>query len=110
MPRKTYRIRSIPSRYAPLSPSTVRRFLPLAAAEGVSSRARSASGFTTAYLRAGSLTKIAPQWKARRRAFLARHVTQAVANRENMFRTDGRPSRRHLALIMWGWSPFPGSL
>ena len=108
-------IRSMPSRFVPLSPATVRRYAPIARARGVSERARSASGFTTAYLRAGSMRRIGTDrqgtpWRARRDAFLRRHVAQMIARRERFYDKNGNPTRRHLALIMWAWSPDPSGL
>jgi len=78
---------------------------PAAARLGVSKVARGRSGFLRAY-EGGRLT---PSWEEKRHGFIARHVAQAEAKGEPWFR-DGAPTRRHLALIMWGYSPQPGKL
>jgi hypothetical protein len=88
-----------------LPASVVRRLLPLAEAQSVSvvSRAR---GFTRAYLEAdGDVDRIGRGWLARRRAFLARHRAAAKAHGEAWWTAGGEPTRRHLALAMWAWSP-----
>jgi hypothetical protein len=64
-----------------LSLATVRKYEPMARALGVSEVARSSRGFLTAYKRAkGDPAKLPTEWHAKR-------------------------SRRHLALIMWAYSP-----
>lgn len=108
-------IRTMPTRFAPLSPDTVRRYLDIAAEQDVSRVARSRSGFTTAYLRAGSLADMGTDadgtpWTAKRIAFLTRNVARMVETKEYYFNEDGTPTRRHLALIMWAWSPEPSKL
>jgi hypothetical protein len=78
---------------------------PLAEARGVSKVARS-RGFTRAFAMAGGdPERLDDAWKARRRAFIARHVAQAKRGREVWWSPGGEPTRRHLALVMWAWSP-----
>lgn len=90
-------------RHAALSLAEVKRWEPLAAASGVSEVARGPSGFLTAYKRAGGrLDHLSEAWRAKREAFIARHMAQA--ENESLF-ADGLPTRRHLALIMWAYSP-----
>lgn len=87
----------------------VEAFVPLAEKERVSEVARSPRGFLTHYRWAqGKLTD--PEWISRRRAFIARHMAQVTMRREPLFDARGRPSRRHLALIMWAYSPTPDAL
>jgi hypothetical protein len=89
--------------HAALSLAEVKRWEPLAAASGVSEVARGPSGFLTAYKRAGGrLDHLSEAWRAKREAFIARHMAQA--ENESLF-ADGLPTRRHLALIMWAYSP-----
>lgn len=91
-----------------LSLAEIKRWEPLAASSGVSDVARGPSGFLTAYKRAGGrLDRLSEAWRARREAFIARHMAQA--KNERMF-DDGLPTRRHLALIMWAYSPEAASL
>jgi hypothetical protein len=90
-------------RFLPLS--VVEKYEPLAKAQGVSTVARSARGFLTAYKRAGSAGNLAPEWHAKREAFIKRHMAQVSMRKEDLFDEEGEPSRRHLALIMWAYSP-----
>lgn len=92
-----------PRAHDALSLTEVKRWEPLAASSGVSDVARGPSGFLTAYKRAGGrLDRLSEAWRAKREAFIARHMAQAKD--ERMF-DDGLPTRRHLALIMWAYSP-----
>lgn len=76
---------------------------------GVSTVARSPRGFLTAYKRAGGVRGLSDKWKQKRDAFIKRHMAQVHRNREPLFR-GGEPTRRHLALIAWAYSPVPGRL
>jgi len=100
--RAPYR-KANPRAHDALSLAEVKRWEPLAASSGVSDVARGPSGFLTAYKRAGGrLDRLSEDWRAKREAFIARHMAQA--KNERMF-DDGLPTRRHLALIMWAYSP-----
>jgi hypothetical protein len=50
-------------------------------------------------------------WFERRNNFVQRHVAQIRERGEDLFEHTGRykglPTRRHLALIMWAYSPCP---
>ena len=90
-----------------LSKKIVRITQELAEIWGVSEVARSRSGFTSQYL---SHSVLSDFWMDKREAFIVRHRTQM----ENQFepfwiKIDELvyPSPRHLALIMWAYSPFP---
>lgn len=82
--------------------------------EGVSEVARSDRGFWSQYsFVAGHLERLSPWWQRRRENFLKRHLAQIKKNKEPLYRTvEGkkRPTRRHLALIAWGYSPDPKGL
>lgn len=92
--------------YAFLPLSVVRRWEPHAAALGVSEVARSRRGFLTAYKRAaGRSNRLSDKWIVERNAFIARHLAQM--KKEPKFDSNGWPTRRHLALIMWAYSPSP---
>lgn len=87
--------------YLPLS--LVKEYEPQAAAQGVSKVARSSGGFLTAYKRAGGKpNRLSEAWRKKRQAFIARHMAQLKG--EEKFK-NGLPTRRHLALIMWAYSP-----
>jgi hypothetical protein len=96
-------------RFLPLS--LIERYEELARNRGVSKVARSPRGFLTAYRaangRAGHLTDA---WKRRREAFIARHLAQMEQRGEPVLEANGQPTRRHLALIMWAFSPKPSLL
>jgi hypothetical protein len=94
--------------YLPLA--TALGWEPEAARRGVSKVARSARGFMRAYERAGSAKRLPEAWKRKREGFVARHVAQAEAAGEPWFEPGGSPTRRHLALIMWAYSPEPRKL
>lgn len=92
-----------------LTLKTVRAWEPVAAALGVSTVARSARGFVTAFEAAGGRPeRLSDAWRRRRNNFVARH--QALAYGEPWWTGEGMPTRRHLALIMWAYSPTPGRL
>ena len=80
--------------------------VPLMAHLGVSRVARSARGFLTAYRRAGyDPRRLTETWQRRRAAFVARHMAQVEKRREPLWTADGDPTRRHLALVAWAYSP-----
>lgn len=86
---------------------TVRKWESLAAELGVSEVARGPSGFVAAYKRAGGdPRRLSERWRIMRRGFIARHEAQMKANQEPLWQ-GGKPTRRHLALIMWAYSPNP---
>ncbi len=90
--------------------SVVDRWRPLAAALGVSEIARGPRGFLRAYRDAdGDPDQLSPWWRARREAFLKRHLAQVEKRREPLW-YEGVPTRRHLALIMWAGSPHASRL
>jgi len=80
---------------------------------GVSEVARSPRGFLTSFKaaggdlnRMGSDPKFGEDWRHRRENFIARHMGQINSRGEALW--DGRePSRRHLALIAWAYTPDP---
>lgn len=96
--------------YRFLSPATIARYESLAKKRGVSEVARSPRGFLPAYKRAGSSTKLSDYWRQRREGFIARHMAQVEDRNEILWDLDGKPSRRHLALIMWAYSPVASRL
>jgi hypothetical protein len=93
-----------------LSLATIDRWVPAMKRQAVSEVARSPRGFLTAYRRAGGVpSKLFPWWRNRRDNFVARHMAQVKANGEPLWR-NGEPTRRHLALIAWAYSPSPSKL
>jgi len=85
-----------------LPPSTIEALLPLANELGVSSR-----GFASAYAKAGSHESLGEYWKAKRSATVARLL--GAKNAGPMWKGN-IPTRAHLVLIMWGYSPTPERL
>ncbi len=105
---KLDRWRLNPAPHAPvISYAAAHRWEPLAKAKGVSAVARSPRGFMRAYEKAGTWARLDPWWKARRNAFVARHMAQG--RHEPLWKRDKsgklQPSRRCLALLMWGFKP-----
>lgn len=90
--------------------STVKRWEPEARRRGVSKVARSSRGFLSAYKRAGSASKLSDEWKRARHGFIARHMAQVKNRSEPLFKPNGSPTDRHLALIMWAYSPVASKL
>lgn len=89
-------------------------WIPLMRKWGVSAVARSTRGFLPAYRRAdgdeAEMRRRTPRgrhesWWQRRNAFVARHMAQVRASGEALWTSDGLPTRRHLALIAWAYSP-----
>lgn len=88
-----------------LSLSTIKKYEPMMSKKGVSEVARSPRGFLTAYKKAGGKSSgLSDQWKAKRDGFIARHMAQVRSNNEPLMK-NGKPTRRHLALIAWAYSP-----
>lgn len=83
--------------------ATVVRFEPLARAQGVSKVARGPRGFLTAFKQG----RLDDWWCKRRAGFVKRHTAQLRRNREPLWTSAGTPTRRHLALIMWAYTPVP---
>lgn len=97
-----------PPRFPAISYAEAHAWEMQAAARGVSAVARSHRGFMRAYEDAGSFAKLSPWWKRRREGFLARHIAQAMRGENIWERTRSgivRPTRRSLAMIMWGFMP-----
>lgn len=90
------------SRYTFLPLRTVHKWEPLADHLGVSTVARSARGFLAQYEQHGR--GLPPSWQRKRDAFIKRHMAQVHKRREPLM-ANGKPTRRHLALIMWAYSP-----
>ena len=64
--------------------------------------------FMLVYRRAhGNIARMPRWWQQERVRFLRRHLAQIRANDEPLFLPDGLPTRRHLALIFWAYSPAP---
>lgn len=80
------------------------QFEPIAAAYGVSSRARSPGQFVEQYRRAGGDWRRLPAaWKHKRDAFVKRHLEQARLRGETLWSPSRGYSRRGLALLMWAY-------
>lgn len=106
-------------RYPKLGLSEVRRWKPVMKSLGVSEVARSKRGFLTALERARGVYSVMGRnprnnrpWQDERNAFVARHLTQIRSEPLFETRPDGSvcPTRRHLALVAWDYSPAPSKL
>lgn len=111
--------------YAALPLPLIDAFEPLAERWGVSKVARGKErpelrgdmprdwprSFMLVYRRAGGRIQAMPTWwQEERRRFIARHMAQVRKRGEALWRSDGLPTRRHLALIFWAYSPEPDRL
>lgn len=106
-----------PGDFLPLN--TVLAFEPLAQKKKVSSVARGPEGFLRQYedvsgnpeaLRSMPVRveKTGGQtWMQKRNGFVARHMAQINNRGEPLWDKKGNPTRRHLALIMWAYTPDP---
>jgi hypothetical protein len=66
--------------------------------------------FMLVYRRAGGKVSRMPMWwQQERERFIARHMAQVEAKGEPLWK-NGLPTRRHLALIFWAYSPSPRRL
>lgn len=92
-----------------LTLAKIRKYEPEMKLKGVSEVARSPRGFLTAYKKAGSVKNLSDKWKIKREAFIKRHMAQVRKRKEPLFK-NGEPTRRHLALIAWAYSPQAGKL
>ena len=67
--------------------------------------------FMLVYRKAGGRIDRMPKWwQQERERFIARHMAQVKAHNEPIWTKGGSPTRRHLALIFWAYSPQPGAL
>ncbi len=93
-------------------------FEPLAKSRGVSEVARSAAGFLGQYKRVRGNPKALEtlwyserqSWMRRRNNFVKRHMAQVEKQGEPLWEKNGNPTRRHLALIMWAYTPDPAGV
>jgi len=96
-----------------LNRKIVIRFLPLMDKQNVSLVSRgiqkstvTKKGFTEIFLSGKSLSGLAKKnetWLQRRNLFLNRQTKNI--NNKNLFNIDGSPTRYHLSLIAWAYSP-----
>lgn len=89
--------------------AVVEAAVPEAAQAGVSEVARGPNGFLGVYRAAGSPRAVPEAWRAKREGFVKRHMAQVKERGEPLW-VDGAPTRRHLALVMWAYSPTPAKL
>jgi hypothetical protein len=94
--------------------SVVERIEPIAHQRGVSEKARSGAGFLTAYkLNSGVASMLGREptsnktWHEVRRNFINRHEQQAIKLGEGFWDKTGEPTRRHLMLMIWAYTPTP---
>lgn len=65
-----------------------------------------AYGFMQAYEWCdGDWRKLPVRWRERRDGFVARHMAQVKKAREELWDDDDLPTDRHIALVMWAYSP-----
>ena len=83
-------------------------------ARGITPSTQTDEGWVQAYIATGGNPVAMAQrltgrndhesWMDRRKQFLARHLKKAKKDNEPLWR-NGEPTRRHLALVAWGYSP-----
>lgn len=102
-----------PHQYPYLSLADCEFAEPLAAERGVAKWARGDpsvkhvdEGFMVAYRAAGGRPDRLPTyWQHKRWEFISRHMAQVEKRGESLYKPDGSPTNRHLALIMWAYAP-----
>jgi hypothetical protein len=100
--------------YPLLSRDTITRLLPLIDERRVSLVARGIAkgatpqGFLQAYYRdeLDDMATTGTTYRERRQGFIKRHMRPSV----RLWETNGAPSRLHLALVSWAYSPQPQRL
>lgn len=99
-----------------LTPAEIEPWVELARKWGVSEVALSSRGFWPAFKRArGKFTALGQDahsgqaWRDRRNNFVARHLAQIKTKGEPLW-VNGLPTPRHLALIIWAYTPDPEKL
>lgn len=100
-------------RYDYLPLRVVRAAVAAAETRGVSKVARSRGQFFDQYVSAkGRAEHLTDYWRRRRDAFVARHVAQMLSGDTypEGWNDKGEPTRRHLALAVWAYSPTPERL
>jgi len=119
--QKDIRSRNNPQRYKYMTLDEIKPFESLMDKKKVSEVARGIvpskqtnTGFLVAYKRAkGDIPTIEQMkngfgdqtWGERRHGFIARHAEQM--KKERAFDENGDPTRRHLGLIAWAYTPYP---
>lgn len=94
-----------------LSVEIVRAAIEAARRKGASPVAAWRGGFGPAYLdadgdfRSLGVSSAGEPWRARRNNFVARHMAQVESRRESLWDKHGDPTRRHLALAVWAYTP-----
>jgi hypothetical protein len=94
--------------------SIVERIERLAVQAGVSEVARSPRGFLAAYkLASGEAAMLGKNpenlkpWPEVRDKFLRQHLDVVTKKREPLWTKAGQPTRRHLMLMVWAYTPTP---
>ena len=90
--------------YPFLPVEAVETLVPTAKEIGISEIARSPKGFVPAYLAARDPDKLTAKWHRIRENFIRRNVEAAAAKGESWWVLNV-PTKRHLALVMWAYSP-----
>lgn len=58
----------------------------------------------------GKPSRLSDAWRRKRDGFVARHMAQVEKNNESLWDQNAQPTRRHLALAVWAYSPTPAAL
>jgi Fe-Mn family superoxide dismutase len=120
--RLTTRLKQNPgmNRYPWMALADTEAFVPLMERTGTSKVARSYRGFYTAFQKAGGDPKKMGRthrdtpgrgdsymWWERRNEFVSRHMGQVEKRGEKLWKPNGNPTKRHLGLIAWAYTPDP---
>ena len=108
------------NRYPWMALADTEAFVPLMERTGTSKVARSYRGFYTAFQKAEGVPKKMGRthrdtpgrgdsymWWERRNEFVSRHMGQVEKRGEKLWKPNGNPTKRHLGLIAWAYTPDP---
>lgn len=100
--------------YPWLSVREVDRWIPMMLELGVSEVALSDRGFFLAYMEAGTARSLPVEWIEKRNAYVARRKAQIEKQNYPLYFDTGinagLPTRAHLSLISWAYTPDPTGL
>lgn len=99
-------LESNPREHAFLPLRFVERWVVAAREENVAEARKGSGSFLAAYRRAkGRPERLTENWHEARERFLKKEIAAIKLSGEHLFDRKGRPTRRHLSMILWAFSP-----
>ena len=95
-----------PREHAFLPLRFVERWVKAAKEENIAEARKGNASFLAAYRRAkGRPERLTENWHEARERFLKKEIAAIKLSGEHLFDRKGRPTRRHLSMILWAFSP-----